>query len=410
MIRRRSDALGIGRPILVFAGTRFFEALGTAMVIPILPLFLVDLSNSLFPGRSPEFRTGLLFGAFGLCVTLAQYPVAVLSDRSQRRKAFLVVGLLGFALGNAIYPFVRSYEALLAVRAVQGLCAGMTFPPALAMVATLAPSGSRGRVFSFYAATRMLGLGLGPLIGGAVTDLFGFEAAFWTCGGLAFASFVLVSLFVGDTRELEREESGPPDRTRARMPAGREAWVLAASVFVAVIGASVIVALFPAYERRLDASASELGIVFSALLAGRFVFTVPFGIVVDRYGRKPLLVAGLALSVPVILLQGLVDDVLPFVLARALHGVCLTAVATPAMTLAADKSPGGRGRGMVAVTMAFSSGVAVGPLVAGVASEAGWWAPFYIGAGGCLVAAAAAQTLLRETVRSGAGEPVAESA
>lgn len=136
--------------------------LGATMPTPLYPLY--------------EQRLG--FGGVMVTVIFAMYAVGVaaalvlfgrLSDQLGRR-ALLLPGL-GLALvSSAVFLIPDSIVALFVGRLISGLSAGIFTGTATAMLVDLAPEGRQARYSLLAAAINMLGLGLGPVLAGALAQ------------------------------------------------------------------------------------------------------------------------------------------------------------------------------------------------------------------------------------------------
>ena len=69
---------------------------------------------------------------------------------------------------------------------------------------------------------------------------------------------------------------------------------LTLTVFLQWMGATAIVPMLPVYIRRLGGSDALAGVVMAAFFAAGVLFQYPIGRITDRVGRRPVLVAGLA--------------------------------------------------------------------------------------------------------------------
>ncbi len=143
--------------IILFAGV-LMGALDIAIVGPALPAvqatFLVD-SRSL----------SWVFGIYILFYILGAPLMAKLSDRHGRRPIYIVdVGL--FAVGSAIVVFSPSFQFLLIGRAVQAFGAGGILPVASAVIGDVFPKEKRGSALGLIGAVFGLAFLLGPLLGG----------------------------------------------------------------------------------------------------------------------------------------------------------------------------------------------------------------------------------------------------
>jgi predicted MFS family arabinose efflux permease len=119
-------------------------------------------------------------------------------------------------------------------------------------------------------------------------------------------------------------------------PAERRASLsLAAIYMLRMLGMFLILPVFAVFARDLpDATPTLVGLAISAYGLTQAVFQIPFGIWSDRYGRKPLIAAGLALFVLGSVVAALSDSIYGIIAGRALQGA--GAVAAVVMALAAD--------------------------------------------------------------------------
>lgn len=126
----------------------------------------------------------------------AQYPAGWLSDRVGRRP-LLLGSLVVYALIFPLYVLPIPVAALVVIRLVHSLAGGAFVPAAMALAADLTPATSRGRVFSQLRASDMVGLLLGPAIGGFVAG-FRLEYVFGAGAVICLvAALVLMGLPAG---------------------------------------------------------------------------------------------------------------------------------------------------------------------------------------------------------------------
>ena len=151
------------------------------------------------------------------------------------------------------------------------------------------------------------------------------------------------------------------------------------SVFVAVLGFSLVAPIFPLYVIDLGASYTLLGFIISVYGAVQLVTQIPIGRLSDRRGRKSLIILGLvtfALLPPLYIYATNAYILIPI---RILGGIGASAVWPLAMALIIDKV-GSRSRGAAIgrYNAAFYSAMAVGPLIGGYLYDFyGLAAPFY---------------------------------
>ena len=95
------------------------------------------------------------------------------------RKPILLTGVLLFLAGSAFAGLSQTTGQLIGGRTVQGLGAASLFTSALAVIADLYPPEKRARYMGLMSATMGLSSVVGPLVGGLVTDAFGWHWAFF---------------------------------------------------------------------------------------------------------------------------------------------------------------------------------------------------------------------------------------
>jgi len=188
---------------------------------------------------------------------------------------------------------------------------------------------------------------------------------------------------------------------------GRAGGGVAAQFVVGVDGLAVAVAL-PTLQRDLELTTGQLQWVLTAFGLGFGGLLLLGGRLGDLYGRRRLLVAGLALFVAGSPVAGLASATGPLVAARTVQGVG-AALAVPAtLALIGTMYPPGRARTRALGVLAAmtSAGVISGVLLGGLVTEvAGWRWVFLMVVPPALAAALAAPRVLPEGRAEGAAGP-----
>src|SRR6202030_4210545 len=122
------------------------------------------------------------------------------SDRFGRRKVFQI-GLTVFTLASLLCSQARTIEQLIAHRALQGIGASMLNPVALSIIANAFPEPkARARAVGIWGAVAGISLGIGPLIGGALTETIGWRSIFWVNVPVGIIWGLLWGRFVPESR------------------------------------------------------------------------------------------------------------------------------------------------------------------------------------------------------------------
>jgi EmrB/QacA subfamily drug resistance transporter len=96
----------------------------------------------------------------------------------QGRKKSMLIGLLIFATASAICGLATSSLMLNAARAAQGLGGAFLPTASLAILSNTFSGAERGHAFAFWGASLGIALAVGPIIGGLITDFFGWRWIF----------------------------------------------------------------------------------------------------------------------------------------------------------------------------------------------------------------------------------------
>lgn len=128
--------------------------------------------------------------SYMLCETIMIPIAGKLSDIFGRKPLFLT-GLALFIVGSAVAGLSANMETLIVCRAVQGLGGGILIPVATAAVADFYPPRDRGKMQGILGAFFGIGSGIGPLIGGYITESVSWHWIFYINIPLAAISVVL---------------------------------------------------------------------------------------------------------------------------------------------------------------------------------------------------------------------------
>jgi MFS family permease len=412
------------RRVIVLALARMVGALGNSFLVVVLPLYIasgeIDLAGLLdarvgLAGASLTLTEPLLIGLvlslFGFLNSFSQPFTGRLSDRTAKRKVYILFGIATLGTASALYLVVTDYWAVMVLRAIQGIGIGFAIPATVALVNEYSEAGGRGGSFGVFNTFRLIGFGFGPLAAGVVVELgpyeagglalSGFDAAFLVAALGAFSSFVLVFLLVSDVENTEA--SAGDDLSVAVLGGDGRLLDPVFTLGVATVFMGITIALFATLQNQVNARLGQDAIYFSiqfgAVVIANVLFQIPVGRLSDRYGRKPFLVGGFLVLVPSVFAQGVVLSPELMLVARLLQGVAVAMVFAPSLALAGDLAREGQsGTTLSVLTMGFGLGIAIGPLASGYLVGIGFVVPFAVGAVLAVLGLVLVATQVEETV------------
>lgn len=171
-----------------------------------------------------------------------------------------------------------------------------------------------------------------------------------------------------------------------QLPSG--VWVVAATSVVLMSGFGMIVPLIPVYGKVLGATPLEIGLLMAGLFTGRFLVQIPAGLATDRFGRRPVVLGGLAGYALTCVGYATATSPISLIVFRLLQGVSAGLFAVSARSLISDlAAPSLRGSAHAIYSSSVSFGFVLGPAVSAIiVSRYGIVAPFWGSAFLCVVA------------------------
>lgn len=150
---------------LIFTAISLLIFLLMGQMMSTLSIFTVD-----FMGLSTA-QYGLLLTTNGLIVVLFQYPVAYKLGSSKKSRV-LIIGSLLYALGYLIFSWAGGFALTVIAMVVITTGEIIHAPTSLAVVGELAPPKYSGRYMGIFGLAQILGIAIGPLMGGILLDAF----------------------------------------------------------------------------------------------------------------------------------------------------------------------------------------------------------------------------------------------
>ncbi|WP_200919720.1 MFS transporter [Rathayibacter sp. Leaf296] len=175
-----------GRPGLTLAAVSF-------------GLFMVGLDGTVVSIANPAIAASLgtsfaelqwITNAYLLGLAVFLILGGTLGDRFGRRRMYLI-GVAAFAVTSVGIGLVGSAEGVIAFRALQGLSAALLMPQTLALLRSTFPKEKFGMAVGIWGGVSSVAIAAGPIVGGALVALFGWESVFFINAPIAVIGLIL---------------------------------------------------------------------------------------------------------------------------------------------------------------------------------------------------------------------------
>lgn len=326
------------RTLVILFIAQSMVAVGFSSIFPFLPLYVKDLGTN--TDLSIEVLSGLVFSSQAFTMMLASPLWGMVADRFGR-KLMVQRSMFGGAAILLLMAFVRSAEELVLLRAIQGLITG-TVAAANALVAAEAPRNRSGFAMGFLQTGLGSGLAVGPLIGGAVADAFGYNAAFYVTAAMLLLAGVMVHFGV-------HEEFTPPEKSSRASKNILATWkdilrapgvALTYSLrFSASLGQMMIVPIAPLFIATLMTDQSGLntitGLSVGMSSGASTLSAIYLGRLGDRIGHRRIVIASTAALCLIYLPYSLVTAPWQLLILQGFAGTAIGGVTTSITALLA---------------------------------------------------------------------------
>ncbi|MCK4368266.1 MAG: MFS transporter [Dehalococcoidales bacterium] len=344
------------KTFVILVATMFISMLGFGIVVPLLPIYADQLGAS-------ALEIGFINAGFSLALMVSLPFMGRLSDR-MGRKVFLCAGLVILTVASLGFIWAQNPLQLILVRVFQGIGASMHLPIAQAYLGDITPEGEEGKWMGHFSAILFSSMGIGPLFGGVLTDLFSINTTFLAMAALCLVGLIATIIFLPEVARkttLEKQSTVFAGLMKSNILKGAFAFRIATGFSMACI--MTFLPLFASQNLGLSVSLIGLLIASRTPLALLQSYT---GTLADKYSRRVLVVAGSAAAIIFIALMPTAGSFWPLLAMYALMAIG-TAFAMPAATayVVEEGRVFGMGASMALFMMAMQIGNGVGPIMLG---------------------------------------------
>ncbi len=289
--------------VLMMGLVSLFTDFSSEMIYPLLPLFF----SGLVPAGYVAIYVGLMEGLAETTASVLKFFSGRISDAVGKRKALAV---LGYGISSVVRPLMAACGAgwhVVSLRFLDRVGKGIRTAPRDALISDSVGKEYRGIAFSFHRAMDHTGAILGPLVAvGVLYAFLGYElwrgrpgratpeemhALRWLFALAVIPGIAAMVSLVGRVKEIAPKAAAKGAAApRVKLPGRFYAFVGVVTLFA--LGNSSD--LFLVFYGRTAFGLSLPGLIglWVVLHISKAAFSIPGGFLSDKFGRRPVIIAG----------------------------------------------------------------------------------------------------------------------
>jgi len=322
---------GMTLNIFILGLVSLFTDLSSQMVFPLIPLFLTTVLGT------GACAVGIVEGAAETTASLLKMVSGYWSDKIRKRKPFVLFGYSLSSITKPLFALANVWSFVLFIRVIERIGKGLRTAPRDAIVAESCDENVRGKAYGFHRAMDGIGSVAGAMFAFLLLPILGYRNIFlfaFIPGVMA----VFVVLFIKEKRvPLKKDTQAMSLRLSFKeLPGNLRLFVIVSSIFALGHFGYAFLLLRAKNIGLADNMAILLYVIFYIVYS---ICTVPSGILSDKIGRKPVLMAGYVLFALTSLGLIFASHIQGIVLSFVLYGIFYAMIDGAQRALVVDLAP-----------------------------------------------------------------------
>jgi MFS family permease len=266
---------------------------GFMMLLPLFPRYAEQLGFN-------EFEIGLLVASFFIGRVIFQFPLGAISDRIGR-KGVMSASLLLYTITTTCFALTTQPGLMIMLRILQGMASAGFVVGFQAYINDRTPTELRGFANGINSSAINLGVILGPLLGGTLSQAYTLKTPFWVGGAIVGICFLLSLVVPSMPLKVVTGKAPVPRRQQMKELLSKVMTLPALSLsvihFLQMMGLAITLTAAPLITAvQLGWSATDIALALGLSGAAAVIASPFLGRLSDRHGaRVPVMAAGLAI-------------------------------------------------------------------------------------------------------------------
>jgi MFS family permease len=269
------------RIIFIITTSLFWFSLYT--YVPTFPGYIEDSGVS-------HGMVGIIIGSYGFSQMLIRIPLGIVSDRLNRRKLFIILGILSSLFSGLGLWIFNSALSMLLFRSLAGVAAAswVTFS---VLFSSYFKSTESSKAIGYILAANNLGQVLAMMSGSSVVGKFGAKSPFLLGAAVAVIGLI-TGMFIVENKDIKKE----PMSMGQLVSVGKSKGLITLSVlaiFTQFISYATVYGFTPIIAETMGANSSQLGLLTTlSVLPGIPAGALSGSFFAKRFGEKKTLISG----------------------------------------------------------------------------------------------------------------------